>query len=112
LDSISFKIKTKVIPLYKHKTFLYITSIAACAAIIFSVTLTKSSISNTINDVQISNIDDYIERGNLDLDTYDLMAMLGDEEIEEISAENIIFSEDNLEDYLMDNLDDTSLLTE
>lgn len=104
--------QTKVIPLFRKRTLMYVASIAACAAILFLVIRTKTNISSDFNDIPLSTLEDYIEDGNLDLDTYEVIAMLGDDDIAAINIENDFFSDENLEEYLLENLDDNTLLIE
>lgn len=101
--------KPKVITLFTKKTLLYAASIAACAAIVFSIFNLDENI-NDINDIQISVIEEFIEEGNISFDTYDLSSMLTDEE--DFSIENDLFSEEILEEYLLETIDDTNLFLE
>ena len=104
--------QTKVIPLFKRQTLLIVASIAACAAILISVVKSNNDASFDFEAIELSNIDGYIDDGNLELNSYELMAMLGDEEITSISVENDYFLEENLEEYLLENIDDNTLLIE
>ena len=104
--------QTKIIPLFKKQTLLIVASIAACAAILFSVVKTNNDASFDFEAIELSNLDGYIDDGNLELNTYELMAMLEDEEITIIGAENDYFLEENLEEYLLNNIDDNTLLIE
>ena len=104
--------QTKVIPLFRKRTLFYVASIAACAAILFMVIKTETNSPDGFNDIQLATLDDYIEAGNLELDTYEVLAMLGDDEIAAINIENDFFSEENLEEYLLENIDDNTLLIE
>lgn len=102
----------KVIPLFRKQTLLYVASVAACVAILFSVLKTDTNNGSDFNDIQLATLDDYIENGNLELETHEVMAMLGDDEIAAINIENDFFSEENLEEYLLENIDDNTLLIE
>ena len=104
--------QTRVIPLFQKRTLLYVASIAACAAILFSIVKTKNNLKPDFNDIQLATLDAYIEGGNLEIDSYEVMAMLRDEDISAINIENDFFSEENLEEYLLENIDDNTLLIE
>jgi len=104
--------QAKVIPLFQRRVLLYVASIAACVAILLLAVKTKNNLNGDFNEIQLTVLDDYIEDGNLDLDTYEVMAMLGDDEITAINIENDFFSEENLEEYLLENIDDNTLLIE
>ncbi len=102
--------QTPVIPLYRRKIFLYAASIAACAALVFSVYTPETTISE--NDLEFADIEAYIDNGELDIDPYEIAQLLNEEDIEELSAEDDFFSEESLENYLLEHIDDTSLLIE
>ena len=99
----------KVIPLLKRKTFIYAVSVAACAALVFSI-YTKNTSEEIL--LQIADIEAYIEGDAIDLDSYDIAQLLSEDELDNLGLENEIFSQENLEDYLIENLDDTYLIIE
>jgi len=102
--------EVKVISIISKKTILYAASIAAVAILVFSIFSNKPTI--TINDLDIASIENYIEYGNIDLNTYELTSLLNDNDFEDLTAENEFISEEQLENYLLENIDDTSILTE
>lgn len=102
----------KVVSLFSRKTILYGVAIAACLALIITVALPKDPGPGDFEDLQLSNIESYIDAGNLNWDSYDVAALMTDEELEAISLETELFSEESLEDYLLNNLDDSTLLIE
>ena len=116
-DSIFKKINVsektpKVISLFQKQTLLYIASIAACVVIIVSVVKTNTNSNIDIDDIELSHIDTYIEDGNIELYTDEVLAMLEYDEIVAIDFDYDLFSEQNLEEYLLENIDDNSLLIE
>lgn len=104
-------VQTKVIPLFGKRTLYYAAAIAACAILVFSIVNTNNPV-NTINSIEISTIESYIEDGNLDIDSYDIASLLIDEDLNIISSEIEFISENLLEDYLLENIDDSSILIE
>jgi len=104
--------QTKVIPLFKRQTLLIVASVAACVAILFSVVKINIDVPFDFEAIELSNIDGYIDDGNLELNSYELMAMLEDDEVTNISTENDFILEENLEEYLLDNINDNTLLIE
>ncbi|MFT4697809.1 MAG: hypothetical protein ACI9SJ_000940 [Flavobacteriaceae bacterium] len=101
--------KSKVISLFSKKTLLYAASIAACATIVLSL----FNLDNTIidlNDIQLSVIEEFIEEENISFDTYDLTSLLIEDD--DLTLENDLFSEETLEKYLLESIDDTSLFIE
>jgi len=101
----------KVISIITKKTFLYAASIAAVAIIVFSVFSNKNA-AITINDFDVASIESYIENENLDYNSYDLTSLLNDDDFEELTSENEFISEEQLEEYLIKYIDDTSIFTE
>ena len=101
----------KVISIISRKTWLYAASIAASAIIIFSI-IPSDKNTTTINDIEIANIESYIDEGNLIINTTDLTAMLDDEDITLINSEIESFSDELLEKYLLENIDDSSIIIE
>ena len=99
----------KIISLFTKKTILYAVSIAACAAIVFSIFNVDDGM-NEIIPIQVSEIEEYIDEGNISFDTYDLTSMLSEEE--DFSLENDLFSEEILEEYLLESIDDDNLFLE
>lgn len=101
--------KSKVITLFTKKTLLYAASIAACATIVFSL----FNVDNTIidlNEIQLSVIEEFIEEESISFDTYQLTSMLLEDD--DLTLENDLFSEEILEEYLFESIDNTSLFLE
>ncbi len=109
--SVSVKNPGKVIKLFPQKYFGYAAAIAACLLIGFTL-FTNNASNSSLDALQLAAIDNYIEEGNLNFDLYDLTSYLEDKDIQEIDFEMQQFSEDNLEDYLMENLDAATLINE
>lgn len=103
--------ETKVVPLYKRPSVLVAASIAACIAIVFSV-INFGTTTSSIDAIDYASLENYIETGNIDIETYELEAMLDQEVIEDLSNSMVTFSDENLEDYLLNNINDTTLLIE
>lgn len=102
----------KVISLYKSKRFLYAASIAASLAILFSVVNFDNDLPKAFNELSVSTIEQYIDEGKLELDSYDIVALLSDEEMSNLTLESELFLDETLQEYLLENLDDTNLLIE
>lgn len=101
--------KGKVIPFYRRRVFTYIAGAAACAVLVFSL-LTNGSEDNM--SLEIADIEAYLDEGGMDYNSYDVAQLLNDDDLESITLENEFLSEESLEDYLLENLDDTNLLIE
>lgn len=103
--------KTKVIPLLSWKTLSYAVAIAACAIIIFSIVPSNNSIQS-IDTINVTSIENYIEDGNLIIDYTDLASLLEEEDFKSNSSESNLLSEESIEEYLLDYIDDSSILIE
>lgn len=109
LQNVSQEKTVKVIPLFKRKTFIYAASIAACAALVFSI---YTGNTGGEKPLQIADIEAYINSDSMDLDSYDIAQILSEDELDNLTLENEIFSQESIEEYLLENLDDTTLLIE
>ena len=87
-------------------------AIAACLAIIVSLLIKNDSIVKQIDSIKTASIETYIDEGYLDLESYEVLALLDDEELSNINFESDIFSEESLEDYLLENSIEETLLIE
>lgn len=101
----------KVIPLFPKKYFGYAAAIAACLIIGFSIFNNKTTLTN-LDALQLAAIDTYIEEGNLNMDLYDLTSFIDDEDINEINFEDKQFSDNALENYILENVDEETLINE
>ena len=102
--------ETKVVSLFSKKRVLGIVAIAASIALI--VTLFNKPQAASFEDLQATTIADYFSEGNSDINSNDLIALLDDETITTLTLETELTSEENIENYLMDALDDNTLLIE
>ena len=101
----------KVISIVSRKTLLYAVSIAACAVLIFSlINLNNEEI--TINDIDFTSIESYIEEGNIEITNNDLISLLTEDDLNELTIEESLIPEELIEEYLLDNIEDTSILIE
>jgi hypothetical protein len=103
------KDSTKIIPLFTRRTLLYAASIAACAIIIFSLMNNSETITH-IDDIEISSIETFIDEGMLGYDINDVTALLDEEDI--FNSIDDQLNNELLEEYILKNIDYTTLLTE
>ncbi len=101
----------KVIPLFPKKYFGYAAAIAACLLIGFTIFNNKTDNSN-MDALQLAAIDNYIEDGNLNLDLYDLTSYINDGDITDLNLKDQQFSETTLENYILENVDEETLINE
>ena len=102
----------KVIQLYRNKYLRYVAAIAACTILIVTIVKGNASTAGTIDDIELAAISEYIESENVDFDTFDVIALLQEEELTNLNTQNQYVSEETLETYLLETLEDATLLTE
>src|SRR5690606_4418897 len=102
---------TKVISLIPKKYYGYAASIAACLIIGFAV-FNSISENENLDALQMAAIDNYIEEGNLNLDFYDVTTFINDEDIANLDLGKQRFSEASLKNYLLENMDENTLIDE
>ena len=107
-QGISEERPSKVIPLFGKKLIGYAAAIAACTIIAFGI-FTKSDSESVL---ELADIEAYLLDENLSLDSYDIAQVLTDDDIEAIHLDDEFLSDDILENYLLENIDDTTLLIE
>jgi hypothetical protein len=91
--------ETKVIPLFKKRNILYFSSIAAVLLIMLAIFVNTDS-----EELDYDLVENYII--NEDVDVYELATLLTDEELNNIQMEirNSTYIEDDMESYLLDNV--------
>jgi hypothetical protein len=103
--------RSKVIKLNTKMTLAYVIAIAACLALIISVVVQNKSIVQQLDSLKVASIENYINDGYMDLESYELMALLNEDDLTNMNLENDIFSEESLETYLIEhNIDETLLI--
>ncbi|MCB0457939.1 MAG: hypothetical protein KDC91_09365 [Flavobacteriaceae bacterium] len=110
LSEITSKKEPALISLFPKKHLRYAAPIAAVFLIAFFVFFNQKT--NTIDAIQTSEIEAYVTNGNLDLNTQDIAQLLTEDDLESLQIETAFFSEENLENYLLETITDTSLLIE
>jgi hypothetical protein len=99
----------KVISLFPKRYYAYTAAIAACLLVAVTLFNSKQNVSS-IDTIQIGLIDKYIEEGNLNLDLYELTSYLEVDDIEIVDFDNQYFSQNTLEEYLLENTDEEILI--
>lgn len=93
------------------KTVLYaLTGIAATLAIVLSLYPFDDTNSYSFEDLNETAVSTYIQDGELNLTIDDLAMYLQDEDFDALAVSSKTISEENLSEYLLKNLDDTTLL--
>lgn len=103
--------KIKVISIVSRKTILYAATIAAVAVLIFSIVNNQNEVL-TLDEIDFSSIKTYIEEGNIEIDNSDLSLLFTEEDLSAITLEENYISEEILNEYLLENINDSSILIE
>ncbi len=111
LTTKDFDKDNKVISIFSRKTLLYAASIAAIAILVFSLFNSNNSIMS-MEEIDISSIESYIEEERLDFSSQDLTALLNDEDFSVLTTENEFITENTITEYLLENIEDTSIINE
>lgn len=103
----------KVRPLYKSKKIYYITTIAAVfLAIITTVLFNPSLPDYSIENVEIAALEAYIDEGYIDLNFNEISAYITDEGHYNEEFSTIDLNDEDLLNYLNENLEDPNVLYE
>lgn len=103
----------KVIPLYKKKKFYYAASVAAVFLAIISTVLFNPVLPDySIETIELSAIEEYIDRGYIDLNFNEISAYITEEgyAVDDFNTSGL--SDEEMLDYLSENLEDQDLLFE
>ncbi len=103
--------ETKVIPLFRRRVVWYSASVAAAVALLFTF-IYNPPVEGDEEDIPLAEIEAYIDQDIASFDSYDLAQVLTDEELEGLEIENNYLLDEDLEDYILDNLDDPTILIE
>ena len=98
--------EVKVIPITSYNKYYYVAaSIAAIALVVLGLNW-NSSEDIDFEDLAHTEIETYFEDNELGLSTYEIAEMLPVDELEISDILSTQFNEENMLDYLNDNLDD------
>ena len=100
--------KTGVISLINRRNVTFIVAIAACLAIL--VTVGVNTLQGNEEQFDVATVTEYIDDGHLDLSAYDVSNLLAEDELESLSL--LPLTNETIEDYLLDHIDENNLLLE
>lgn len=104
---------TKVIPLWKKKKLYYATAVAAVFLAIISTVLFNPVLPEySIESIELSAIEEYIDRGYIDLNFNEISAFITEEGYAADDFNTSGLSDEEMLDYLSENLEDPDLLFE
>ena len=103
--------KKKIVPVISFKTFSYAASIASVAILFFSI-LETSNPEHNIKEIEISNIENFINEENIQLNLYELAYLFTEEKLNNMTNDVTLLPENQLEDYLLESINDSNPLLE
>ena len=108
INKIETKTTPKVITLFSKRNLLYASSIAAAVLLLFNLSIFDKEVTWESLDAQ--TVENYIiDEG---IDSYELAALLTDDDFSEIDFIEQNITAETLENYLLDNLDLEELMIE
>ena len=95
----------KLIPVVSKKTFMYAASLAAIVILVFSV-IKDTTRFYTLEEIEISNIENFINEGNIQLKQHEISILFTDEILNNMTRNQSRLSGNQLENYLLENIND------
>src|SRR5690606_20715701 len=101
-NRVSKKNEPKVINLFTKRHLIYVSSIAAAILLLFNLSLFENK-GITFDSLETANIESYIM--NAGIDSYEIGSLLSNDEIIEENFVKHNFSDENIENYILNNVD-------
>jgi hypothetical protein len=99
----------KLIPVVSKKNFIYAASLAAVVILVFSV-IKDTTRFYTLEEIEISNIENFINEGNIQLKQHEISILFTDEILNNMTSNQSRLSGNQLENYLLENINDLNAL--
>jgi len=103
LAKVSENKDTKVINLFSRRNLLYVSSIAASILLLFNLSVFESNRTASFDTLDTATVENYIM--NEYINSYDMASLLTDEDIVEEDFIEHSFSDENVENYILNNID-------
>ena len=100
----------RVIPLHQNRFVRIAVAVAAIVVLMIMVLRPDSSPVDDFQNIDMAQIETYVEEQMM-WDEYDLVPLMEESELVELDNPEMFDNED-LQEYLLENIDDTSLLIE
>lgn len=102
----------KVISIFSKKTAYFAAAVAAIAVIILTTTVFNTNNDTAWKNIPYAAINTYIEEGKIEVNALDVIALLEDEEVATMEWENNLITEEDLEEYILETVEDPQLINE
>ena len=107
-NKISTKAPTKVIPLFRKRILIYISSTAAVVLLLFNLSIFKNK--PTFESLDFETVENYIMNENIG--SYEIAALLSEEDLLEEYFIEYQIEEETIEAYILDHLDVEDIILE
>ncbi len=104
--------ETKVRSLFANKNLKYAVAIAASIVLVVLLFNQNKTIDLDMNSIDYLAIENYINEGELDFDVYDVSSLLSENDNSSLYFETETISEEDMESYLLETVDESILLDE
>ena len=103
--------RSKVISIFSKRN---LAIVAVAASLVLLITIIDRSSSNTVefDSLEFSSISSYINEGNIEFNSYDIGAMLSEDDIISTTMDFQMNLDDSIEEYLLENITENTLLIE
>jgi len=101
---------TKVINLFSRKNLLYMSSVAAAVLLLFNLSIFESKRVASFDTLDTATLENYILSEYID--SYEISSLMNNEEINEEAFIDYNFSDEHMEDYILNNIDIEGLFLE
>ena len=103
ISKVSENKPTKVISIFNKKQIIYISSIAAAIALLFSLTINKSE-PNPWQNLDVETVENYMLTEDI-IETYEIASLIPEENLVESNFVQFNFKKENVEAYLLKNIE-------
>ena len=101
---------TKVINLFSRRNLLYMSSVAAAVLLLFNLSIFESKRVASFDTLDTATLENYILSEYID--SYEISSLMNNEEINEEAFIDYDFSDEHMEDYILNNIDIEGLFLE
>ena len=101
MSKITDKEKAKVVSLFNKRNLIYVSSIAAAVLLLFNLSIFNNNVNWSKLDTE--TVENYMI--NEDISSYEIASLLSEDDLKEENFINYTLDRENIETYLLNNLD-------
>lgn len=102
LNKVSEKGNNKVISLFSRRNLIYASSIAAAVLLLFNLSIFKNNTETGWDAIDAETVENYIINENIG--SYEIASLLIDEDLNEANFTEVEFTDEALENYILDHI--------